>query len=262
MNHYHIDFKISLLYIVMNWSERIFMTILLVLAREDYSRYFLQICLILLSHIIIEGKQSGNLFLTVFYVDERTINSLLNMCHCIHPGLGLYRFYLGGMKVLQKSYLDAVYYYMSSIDCMLPYDCREQLETLFEQCSKVQYQLESDKRKGMTIEAFSLRVYILRFIRAVRSIWTNIDLDGLPEYSKCLGSSLSNLISQWGDSDVRLSSKTLIRLVTIVLMTIENAMKETDMYGRFQKAHDNKEIGKTKMVFISEVDRSMNSLHE
>ena len=43
-------------------------------------------------------------------------------------------------------------------------------------------------------------------------------------------------------------------------MTIENAMKETDMYDRFQKAHDNKEIGKTKMVYINEVDRSMNRI--
>lgn len=196
----------------------------------------------------------------ISFIDESTVSGLLNMCHCIHPGLGLYRFYIGGLKVLQKSYLDAVYYYMSAIDCMLPYDSREQLETLFELCSKTQYQLESDKRKGMTVESFSLRVYALRFIRVIRSIWTNIDLDGLPEYSKCLGSSLSNLISQWSSSDVQLSSKVLIRIVTIVLMTIENAMKETDMYDRFQKAHDNKEIGKTKMVYINEVDRSMNRI--
>lgn len=196
------------------------------------------------------------MFRSTLIVDDSTVVSFLNLCHNVHPGLGRYRFYIGGMKVLEKSFLDAVYYYMSSIDCKIPYDSREQLKNTFDQSFQFQYKLEQDKRKGIVVDSYSLRVYVLRFIRAVKCIWTNIDLDKFPEYSRSLGTSLNTLISQWSNQDVRLSSKTLIRIMSITLMTIENCLNDNSHPEAFNRAVQLFENGKTKMVFISDRDIS------
>lgn len=178
-------------------------------------------------------------------------------CQLIHPGLGLYRYYLGGLKCISGSYLDAVYYYMSAIDCKITYDCREQLDLIFDRAYNTQYQLEQDKKKGKSIDQYSLRVFVLRFIRAIKCIWTNIDLDRFSEYTKYLGTSLNSLIAQWSNNTIQLSSKILTRLMSVTLMTVERCMNSPNTSDHYEQSLHNYENGKTSMIYISNRDMSL-----
>lgn len=242
----------------MTYETRIIMIIhSFIIAKSEYQRYLLQICHILLAHMFIEREISSK---KNFFKDERIgndqIQSLLVTCQLIHPGLGLYRYYLGGLKCISGSYLDAVYYYMSAIDCKITYDCREQLDLIFDRAYNTQYQLEQDKKKGKTIDQYSLRVFVLRFIRAIKCIWTNIDLDCFSGYTKSLGTTLNTLIAQWSNNSIQLSSKILTRLMSITLMTVERCMTSPSTSDHYDKSLHNFENKKTSMIYISNRDMS------
>lgn len=184
------------------------------------------------------------------------MDNALSLCSTIHPGLGLYRFFIGGMKLLKESFLDAVYYFMSAMDCTMPYNTREQLLSAFGQSYRFQYKLEEKKRNKEEVENYDVRVFISRFIRAIECIWTNVDIDKCPAYFKHLSTSLSILIAQWCNKEVRLPRNILPRLMTILLMTIQNCMKEIDPRGAHAKAIEKMRQGECAVVLIDERDSS------
>ena len=150
------------------------------LVKDRYEVFLFQCAWLLLGLVILkrEAKPRG-----LFSPFSRTGAELLrDVSWCfqyaflLHRGFGRARAYLGGVYAMKESFLDSVYYNMSSMVSDLPYETRESLEYVFGLCSQQQHALEQEVRGRSAEEqdAVCVRLFGLRFLNVIRCLWTNV----------------------------------------------------------------------------------------
>ena len=150
------------------------------LVKDRYEVFLFQCVWLLYGHVVLERNAKPR---SLHSLPSRPGTTLLHdvtrnfqYAFCLHPGFGRARAYRGGVDAMNDHYLDAVYYYMSSLVSDLPYDTRESLEYVLGLCAQKQYALEQEKRDCSAEEqdALYVRLFGLRFLNVIRCLWTNV----------------------------------------------------------------------------------------
>ena len=150
--------------------------------KDHYEFFLFQCAWLLLGHVMLErGAKPRRLLALGSRVGPellRDVSWCFQYAFRVHPGFGRARAYLGGVHTMSERYLDAVYYYMSSMVSDLPYETRESLEFVLGLCSQKQYALEQETQGGTAEEqnAVRVRLFGLRFLNVIRCLWTNVRL--------------------------------------------------------------------------------------
>ena len=170
-------------------------------------------------------------------------------CFHLHPGLGYYRFFYGEIKALSQKFLDAIYYYISAIMSKQPYNCHEDLLKLFDESQKYLCNLEKEKDPSN-----QLQIFALSFIRVIKCIWTGINLDKFPGYLNSFTKSFNTHLEKWSRDEMTLSSKVIIRMISILLLTIRTCVRDGEGSECHRKAIQKAEIHPQHIRFVSERD--------